>query len=1087
MYNMGNTTTKSRGGLPGLGSREAVKWLFILSLLASPVASPWFTTEAMAAGSGTEVAQSVITGTVVDQTGQPVIGAYVVQEGTTKGTVTDFDGKFSLAVPAGTVLSFSFIGYESVTMPASNGMTVTMNDDSKQIEEVAVVAYGAQKKVTVTGAISSIKSDDLVRTPVSSVSNVLAGQLSGVTTIQNSGEPGVNETDIFVRGKATFAGSDAVKPLIQVDGVEREMWDIDPNEIESVTVLKDASATAVFGVRGANGVILITTKRGKEGKANINVSTNFTANFPTKMIEMANSLQYAEFYNKARSNDAGEPVQYFSNAVIEQFRKGDDPIRFPSIDWVDYIMKNVTLNTQSNISVSGGNDKVRYFTSVGLYTAGGAFEEFDRPYHMDFRYKRFNYRSNVDIDVTKYTTVSVNVSGLYSRQNRPYTSLGTSGMIKLIHYSTPFSAAGFVDGKLVLNSNSEISNAASVLKLPFIGASAFGYLDGTYAQNDVNKVSMDLVVDQKLDMLLKGLSLKLKGSYNSSFNVNLDATGGSIETYVPKVWDNGDMELLQTSEEIQPNAFSRSYGKARDWYMEGSLNYHNTFADAHTVSALFLYNQSKQYYLSSYSDIPRAYVGVVGRVSYDYKNKYMAEVNFGYNGSENFAKENRFGAFPAGSIGWAASEEPFFDILKPAVSFLKVRASWGLVGNDKVGGSRFMYLDDPVETSSSQDHSNVSAAGPAYFFSNKDTYSNNAVTPGGWETGKNNKEVTWEKAFKQDYGLDINFLDNRLTTTFDYYLEHRRDILAQDNLQPRILGFASYPYSNFGEVDSWGWEASIGWNSTINDDWRVWAKLNMSYNQNEIKVDHQAPQNEDYMYTAGRRIGSRSQMKFWRFYDQDAERLYKEQFGQSLPTQSLAKGALRNGDAVYVDLNGDGIVDTDDYSRDYGYTDDPEYIAGLNMGFAWKRLTVSMQWTGAWNVSRVISDVFRTPFLNQKSDMDDGGLLVYHIDNSYDPEHPSQDAEYPLPSFTYKDQNYAGSTLYEKDSKYLRLKTAEIAYDFDFEWMKTIGLKRFQMSINGYNLLTFSPYLWGDPEARASNAPSYPLQRTYTASLKLNF
>ncbi len=752
-------------------------------------------------------------------------------------------------------------------------------------------------------------------------------------------------------------------------------------------------------------------------------------------------------------------------------------------------MKKVTLQTQSNISVSGGNDKVRYFTSIGLYTAGGGFEEFNKPYHFDFRYKRMNYRSNVDIDVTKYTTLSVNVSGLYSRQNRPINGSGTSQLIKLIYYATPFSSPGIVDGKFIVNSNDEIPN--NIEKLPFIGANGMGYyVSGGYYQDDVNKVSIDLIVDQKLDMLTEGLSFKVKGAYNSQFTNRLNASGASTATYIPKI-DLGssekDMYLLMSGEELNPTSFSRSYGKARDWYFEASLNYHRSFAEKHNISALALYNQSKQYYLSSYSDIPRAYVGLVGRLSYDYRNKYMAEVNFGYNGSENFAENNRFGAFPAGSVGWAVSEEGFFDPLKTVVSFLKLRASWGLVGNDKIGNGRFLYLPDPVTASSSQDHSNTTAAGPAYFFTNNDTYGNNPVSNGGWETGKNNPDVTWEKAFKQDYGIDMNFMDNHLTTSFDYYLEHRKDIICQDNLQPRILGFMAYPVSNLGEVDSWGWEASVGYNNSINEDWRVWAKLNISYNQNEIKVDRQAPQNEDYMYTAGRRIGSRSQYKFWRFYDEDAEALYQAEFGQPLPTQSLAKGALRKGDAVYVDLNGDGIVDTDDLSRDYGHTDDPEYIAGLNLGASWKRLTLSMQWTGAWNVTRVISDVFRTPFINQKGDMSDGGLLVYHIDNSYDPENPSQDAEYPLPSFDYKDQNYAGSTLFEKDAKYLRLKTAEIAYDFDFPWMKTVGLKKFQFSLNGYNLLTFTPYLWGDPEARASSAPSYPLQRTYTASLKLNF
>lgn len=359
-----------------------------------------------------------VKGTVIDESGLPIVGAAVVVVGSTTGTVTDIDGNFQMSVPSNASLQVAFIGYTTV-QEAVNGRSVinfTLHDEFAELSEVQVVAYGAQKKVTVTGAISSVKAEDLVRTPVSSVNNVLAGQLSGVTTVQYSGEPGSDAADIFVRGKATWVDA---SPLIQVDGVERSMSDIDPNEIESITVLKDASATAVFGVRGANGVILITTKRGKEGKANIDVSTSFSALSPTKMVEMASSLEYAEFYNAQRANDGQTPL--FSEDVIQKFRTGEDPIRFPSVDWADYIMKDVTLQTQSNLSINGGNDKVKYFVSVGMFTQGGLFKEFDLNYHLDYRYQRFNYRSNIDLDVTKSTTISIGVSGKLDRTQKPKT------------------------------------------------------------------------------------------------------------------------------------------------------------------------------------------------------------------------------------------------------------------------------------------------------------------------------------------------------------------------------------------------------------------------------------------------------------------------------------------------------------------------------------------------------------------------------------------------------------------------------------------------------------------------------------------
>lgn len=370
-------------------------------LLSAVAVSPLFGEKAYAAVEATQQ-QGTIKGTVVDSNGEPVIGANVIIEGTSTGTITDIDGVFMINAKPGTKLTVSFIGYESVTLPAKANMRVTLSDNSTMLGEVQVVAYGVQKKVSVTGAISSVGSEELLRTPVSSVTNVLGGQMTGLTTVQYSGEPGADAADILVRGKATFNDS---SPLIQVDGVERSMTDIDPNEIESVTVLKDASATAVFGIRGANGVILITTKRGKEGKPKISFSTSATVLQPTKMVEQANSYQYATFYNQLMKNDGKDPV--FSDAIVEKFRTHSDPIRFPDTRWADYIMKSAALQSQHNMSVSGGTDRVRYFISAGAYTQGGLFNSFSLPYDVSYSYKRFNYRANFDINVTKSTLLSL--------------------------------------------------------------------------------------------------------------------------------------------------------------------------------------------------------------------------------------------------------------------------------------------------------------------------------------------------------------------------------------------------------------------------------------------------------------------------------------------------------------------------------------------------------------------------------------------------------------------------------------------------------------------------------------------------------
>ena len=1047
--------------------------------------------------------QETIKGMVVDNTGEPVIGASVIVVGakTTTGTVTDFDGNFTLKVNPGTQLKITFVGYKDVTVKASNGMKVTLEENSTMLQGVEVVAYGVQKKVTVTGAISSVKSEELTRTPVSSVNNVLAGQLSGVTTVQTSGEPGSDAADIFVRGKATFAGSDAVKPLIQVDGVEREMWDIDPNEIESVTVLKDASATAVFGVRGANGVILITTKRGAEGKAHISASTSFSALMPTKMVEMASSYDYAMFHNMMHDNDG--TAREFSDEVIAMFKNGTDPIRFPSMKWSDYIMKDVTLQQQHNVNISGGNKTVKYFISAGMFTQDGIFEEFDRPYDFGYSYERFNYRSNLDIDVTKTTRLSFNISGKVDTSAKPHTGQSSDQLVKEVYWATPFSSPGFVDGKYIVNSNSTSDNYStiegddpkSIPVLPFTGGTPMAYCmsqPGAYHYNN-NKLQMDLVLDQKLDFVTKGLSVKLKGSYNSSYSTAKEIKNDA-STYTA-VFHRGANENGSVYEEIlyrkagddtTPTYNNYQNGKGRNWYAEGSLNYNRSFG-LHTITALALYNQSKEYYIGgNYSDIARTYVGFVGRVTYDWNNRYMAEVNFGYNGSENFAPGKRFGSFPAGSVGWVVSDEPFFKPVKSVISFLKLRASWGLVGNDKIGGNRFMFMADPYNVNQTAlweraQYSSGSDSGVAYAY--LFGVENGTATKGAYESSKNNADVTWEKAFKQDYGFDMNFFEDRLRTTFDYYKEHRTDILAIDYRIPTFIGFTP-PYTNFGVVDSHGWELSVNWQDKIGKDFRYSAKLNLSYNWNEIVEDRQAPQSNDYMYTAGHRIGSRLQYKFWKLYYEGAEADYQKEFGQPFPEQLVSN--LKPGDCVFVDLDGNGIIDQNDQSRDYGYTDDPQYIAGLNLAAYYKDFSVSAQFTAAWNVSRVLGDVFMRPFHNRNTE-NNGGLLQYHLDNTWTVDNPDPNAEYPRATWTNSIQNYATSTLWEKDAKYLRLKTLQIAYDFHFPFMKVLGLNQLQLALSGYNLFTLTPYKFGDPEARASSTPSYPLQRTYTASLKIGF
>ena len=665
--------------------------------------------------------QQTIKGIVVDASGEPVIGANVVVEGTTMGTITDFEGTFSISVPKNGKIKISFIGYKDQVLTPQSGknLRVVLEDDSQMLGEVQVVAYGAQKKVSITGAISSMKGEDLLKTPAASMSNVLSGQITGISSVQYSGEPGADEADLYVRGIATWNNA---KPLIQVDGVEREFSQIDPNEVESITVLKDASATAVFGVRGANGVILITTKRGAEGKAKISFSTSAGVNLRTKQLEFANSYQYASYYNDLQVNDGGVPT--FTEEQLIKFRDHTDPILYPDINWIDYCMNKAAFQSQHNVNISGGTDRMRYFVSAGMFTQDGMFKQLAASDNFNFNYKRYNYRANLDFDATKTTLISVNIGGRIETKRTPESGEDQNQLFRKLYWAVPFAGAGIVDGKRV------VSNADY---LPFTGSDGLNsYYGKGFRSTTTNVLNVDLVLDQKLDFITKGLSFKLKGSYNTSYWTQKIASS-SMAVYTPVLHDDGSIGYRKSGSDSQLS-YSRNSngeGKSRDWYMEAALNYSRKFGD-HNVTGLVLYNQSKRYYPGgTYDDIPSAYVGFVGRATYDYKTRYMAEFNVGYNGSENFAPGKRYGLFPAGSIGWIVSEESFFKPLKKVINYFKVRASVGMVGNDNNGNNRFLYLPDAYILNDD-----------GYFFG---TNAGNKK-PGAYEASKSNADVTWEKS-----------------------------------------------------------------------------------------------------------------------------------------------------------------------------------------------------------------------------------------------------------------------------------------------------------------------------------------------------
>jgi len=999
-----------------------------------------------------------VTGTVKDTNGEPIIGANVMVVGSATGVITDIDGNFTLNVPVGSKLQFSFIGYKEQVVPVKKGISlnIVLEEDAQMLGEVEVVAYGVQKKVSVTGAISSMRGDDLLKTPAGSISNILSGQVTGISSVQYSGEPGADAADIYVRGIAT---TNNATPLIQVDGVERDFSQIDPNEIESVTILKDASATAVFGVRGANGVILITTKRGAEGKAKISFTTSAGVNVRTKELEFANSYQYASYVNMMRTNDGNEPL--YSDEQLAAFRDHTNPLLYPDINWIDYCMNKAAFQSQHNVSISGGTNNMRYFVSAGLFTQDGMFKQFNLTDDFNFDYKRYNYRANLDFDISKTTLLSVNIGGRVESKRTPESGEDQNQLFRKLYWAVPFASAGIVDGKYIK------TNADYVTKPGADGLES--YYGKGFRNQTTNVLNLDLVLDQKLDFITKGLSIKLKGSYNSSYSTTKIASS-SVATYTPVVDDKGAITYKKSGSDSQTSYREGDYGKGRDWYMELALNYNRKFGN-HSVTGLFLYNQSKRYYPGgTYDYIPTGYVGLVGRVTYDWKTRYLAEFNVGYNGSENFNPENRYGFFPAGSIGWIVSEEPFFAPIKKVVNYFKVRATLGMVGNDNYAGQRFLYLPGSYGYGQNNDHN-----GPGGFFGQN---IGNAK-PGAWEATQSNPYAKWETAVKQNYGLDFNILNDHLSVSADYFIEKRRDILRTPDYLPDILGM-TLPAINVNKVENKGFEIQAKWNDRIGTDFRYWANFNISFARNKIVFMNEVEQNEPWMYQTGRRINSRSMYKFWGFYDETADLRYQEEFGIPISDHGIT---LQPGDAVYVDLNKDGKLDGNDATRDIGFTDLPEYTAGLNLGFSWKNFDFSMQWTGAWNVDRMLSE-FRQPL----GDTQNKGLLLYQYENTWRSSEDSYTAKFPRITATNRKNNFEkGSDLYLINASYLRLKNIEIGYNFDFPFMRKLKLNSCRMYVNGYNLLTFTAFDWGDPESRQSDRPNYPLTRVFNIGLKLGF
>lgn len=1079
------------------------KYLFVACLSLFPVmavAENDTQNEIMEVRSATNINKNrLYKGKVVDdRTSEPLVGATVKVKGSTIGTITDIDGNFALDIPdniSPIVFEVSYMGYASkeVAPTKTTGFTIRLAEDSQTLEEVQIIAYGKQSKMSVTAAISSIDTKELLKSPSGSVANALSGAVTGLSSIQPSGQPGAEAPSIYIRGTGSLS-DELSKPLILVDGVERSFFQMDSHEIESITVLKDAASTAVFGVRGANGVVLVTTRRGVSGKPVISLNSSFGLTQALRNLKGVDSYTYATLYNEAQLSDnpsLTESQLGFSPFVIDMFRTNEDPIMFPNVDWNDYLFKNLAWQTQHNLTLSGGGERFRYFVSLGYLLQDGMLKQLGESYDPNYQYKRFNYRSNVDIDITKSTLLKVNIGGHVGAKREPRTD----ELWRKVLWSTPFSSPGIVDGKLISNiySNRYISIGERSCPLDY-------YYNYGYNVDTDNVLNLDLALEQKPDFITPGLSMNIKGAYNTNYNVKASRTPsgadsmctpiylGSIETPGMDFWDpRFDRTIVYQTDGVsglhEQMSYGEEVGRGRNWYGEFSLNYSRSFGD-HDVSALFLYNQSKKYYPETkidgkvfYMDIPTAYVGYVGRMTYAYKKRYMVDLNAGYNGSENFAPDKRFGFFPAVSAGWILSEEKFMKKQK-VIDFLKLRASYGIVGNDKMENARFLYM------AGAWSGYNTVAKGQGSWQFGKD--GGTGLLPDAKENTMGNPDVTWEKVAKQNYGIDLKMFDSRLSLTADVFFEKRKDILSTRNTLPAITDI-NLPKINLGKVNNHGYELSLGWNDRAGKV-DYWLKANVSYAKNKIIYMDEVVPNEPYMAETGRSTGLTYGYIFDRFLqkdDFDADgNLKKDENGRQILPQ-MALGTPRPGDALFKDLNGDGVINGDDKTR-FGYAERPDYVFGFLGGLKWKNFEFSMQWTAAMNASRILDGEYRNAFGSTNSRM----LLKFLADGRWTEENPN--SRFPRLTFMNKSHYLQTSDLWLMNGSYLRLKTAEISYTLpQKDFLKKVGIESVRFYCNGYNLLTLFSDLNDidiDPEGVTDGGNNnYPNIRIYNFGVNISF
>lgn len=1012
---------------------------------------------------------TTVTGKVTDvETGEELIGVTVKTEGTNTAAVTDIDGRFSIQARNGQKLLFSYVGYKDAAQKVSGtSMNVQMQQDQSNLNEVVVVGYGNAKRITLTGAVSAINGKELQKVPVSSVQNALAGKLPGFFSQQRSGQPGKDASDFFIRGVSSL-NSAGNHPLIIVDDVEytyEQLSQINVNEIESISILKDASTTAVYGIKGANGVLVVKTRRGAEGKPRINVRMETGIQMPVRKPKFLNSFETATLVNEAYAND-GLPAQ-FTDADLEHYRLGDSPYAYPDVNWYDAIFKKTAQQHNANVDVSGGTDRLKYFVSVGYFLQNGLVKDFgakNNDVNSNYLYRRFNFRSNLDFQVTDNLSMRLDITSRFMNINEPY-NINATGEIYNFEAMHPYSAPVVnPDGSWAYLYDTKERKPTLNARLANQG----------YTRNRRNDNNLLYNANWKMDFITKGLSSNVRIAYSTIDENYRQAWRSTFPTYHYNVTPEGEGYYTINPDHVYTNgSYSVTAGSKvakKDLNLQASVNYERVFNEAHDVSAMLLYNRQsttweKKDGLADFGNqrIPEKFIGLSLKLSYKYKNRYLFDVNTAYNGSDRFAKGHRYGLFPAFGAGWAISEEPWFrEKLGKSVDLLKIRASWGVVGSDVAMGDRYLY-------------NQIYEVGDVYYFGDR------AMNWQGYREGAlGNDNVTWEKARKFDVGIDLN-LWNSVSLTFDYFYDYRYDQLVYRNDISQILGIGTSPI-NVAETSNQGFDGQIGYRNQWGD-WGFNTNLVFSYAKNKIIYQAEAQQRYPWLASTGRPIGQQFGYHWTGYYTPEEISLIQanDPAAPAVPNTDIP---VQAGDLKYQDLNKDGTID--DYDKmAIGKPNLPNTTIGWTVGGSWKGLTLSVLFQGSFNYSFSVVGTGIEPFKSQFQPLHQERWTLERYQNGETINFPRLTSN---PSTINSAAAYM-SDFWLVDAWYIRLKTIDLSYNFPQRILPKF-IENLRLYMNAYNLFTWTSYdkYQQDPEIRSNSAgDTYMNQRVINFGVTIGF